>query len=412
MKVTALLKNNKDKIYNFMFSIGATAVMNLVLQLFVYPSMAERLGAEVNGVALSMLSLVAIAAGACGTSANYSRMVNTTKLPDATNGDYNLYLLITGLICCTVGAVYQIFYLKETSPLAVLLFAALMFASTFRYYSDVQFRLKADFFRYFIFFLLMSAGYLLGLLVFCLTGQWMLAILTGECAGVLYVILRGTLYRHPVFRPSASFKPVCVSISLLLAATLVENLTFHADRLLLLALTDGTSVTVYYAASLIGKVVAMLTVPVNSLLITYLVRFRGKLSFRFWSVATVIALAASACAFGACMLVSPWFIRWKYSLVYEEAIRYVVPALLGQILFFVSGVLMVILLRFFGEKKQFLYNVLYAVEFFILVIVCTSLWGLKGFVWACMAANLIRLLLVVVLGYVGVLRTARSKENS
>ena len=73
---------------------------------------------------------------------------------------------------------------------------------------------------------------------------------------------------------------------------------------------------------------------------------------------------------------------------------------------------MVILLRFFGEKKQFLYNVLYAVEFFILVIVCTSLWGLKGFVWACMAANLIRLLLVVVLGYVGVLRTARSKENS
>lgn len=85
MKVTALLKNNKDKIYNFMFSIGATAVMNLVLQLFVYPSMAERLGAEVNGVALSMLSLVAIAAGACGTSANYSRMVNTTKLPDATD---------------------------------------------------------------------------------------------------------------------------------------------------------------------------------------------------------------------------------------------------------------------------------------------------------------------------------------
>ena len=55
---------------------------------------------------------------------------------------------------------------------------------------------------------------------------------------------------------------------------------------------------------------------------------------------------------------------------------------------------------------------LYAVEFFILVIVCTSLWGLKGFVWACMAANLIRLLLVVVLGYVGVLRTARSKVNS
>ncbi len=400
----------KEKILSLVYSVGAIGVFNLVLQLFIYPDIAERLGAEANGVALSMLSLVAIIAGACGTSANYSRMVNLEKLPHASNGDYNFFLLMSGSVCGLVGIGYLI-YLGLATPMTILLYVLLMFFTVLRYYSDVEFRMKADFFRYMVYYLIISAGYLLGLWLFHLSGAWLFAILVGECLGVLYVLIRGTIYRRQVFRRSPSFKAVQISILLLLGGTLIENLTLHSDRLLLLVMTDGTSVTVYYAAALIGKVVALLTVPLNTLMISYLMRYKGKLTGKFWTIAVAAAFVISAVAFGACMVVSPWFIRWKYEMVYEAAMHYLVPALLGQIFYFVSGVLLVILLRFFGEKTQFRCNMIYAVEFFACVGVGTYLWGLDGFVWSCMAANLIRLAVVVIWGYIGTRRSAPTEET-
>lgn len=194
-----------------------------------------------------------------------------------------------------VGLFY-LWWIKLLTPITAILFAALLIVTAFRSYSDVEFKLKTSFVRYFFFYLAISVGYLLGLLVYRKTNQWMTALLTGEIFGLVYAAFASRIYRHPLLRPSQSFGLVLKSISFLLLSNLLENLTLNADRLLLYSFVDGTAVSVYYTASLFGKVVALLTVPVNSVIISYLIRYDKELSKKMWSVFTIggIGLAAQS----------------------------------------------------------------------------------------------------------------------
>ena len=95
-----IIKNNSSKIKNLFLSIAATAIFNMVIQFLLYPFFERNLGKENYGVALSILSIIAIASGTIGTSANYSRMITSSnKSIDYTNGDYNVITLTLSAVC-------------------------------------------------------------------------------------------------------------------------------------------------------------------------------------------------------------------------------------------------------------------------------------------------------------------------
>ncbi|MBO5845530.1 MAG: hypothetical protein J6Q77_02675 [Clostridia bacterium] len=395
-----IIKNNKKKIKDLLLSIGATAVFNMVIQFAMYPFLERNLGKENYGVALSVLSIVAILAGTIGTAANYSRMVTSANNGIAcTNGDYNIILLALSTIC-GLGGIFYLRYLGISSALAAVIFVTLIILTALRYYSDVEYKINSDFMRYMIFYVAISVGYLLGMLIYRLTGEWMLAFIAGEALGVIFVVFQGTIYRKDVLTPSAQFLPVCKSMGFLLLSTLIDNLTLNADRLLLMIFAGGSAVSIYYTASLLGKVVAMLSVPINSIIISYLVKYEGSLTKKFWSVAAGGSLVLGALAFAGCTIISPFLLNILYPDLKNDIAPYIAPAILGQIFYFVSGVLLVILLKFRGEKKQFLFNACYAVEFMAIVIVGTWLGGLNGFVYTCLAANAIRFVAVIIWGFI------------
>ena len=397
MDVKKLLSDNKRKIRDLSLSIGATAVLNIVIQFALYPYLERNLGEERYGVALSILSLVAILAGTLGTSANYSRMVISTDV-EHSNGDYNLLLLVASFVL-GLGGIFYLRYLGINSVAPAILFVALTVLTALRYYSDVGFRMKADFLRYMLYYVMISLGYLVGMTVYRASGEWMTALIVGEAFGILFVVFFGTLYRTSVLRPSRNFPLVIKSMGFLVLSTLIDNLTLNADRLLLMVMSGGVAVSVYYVASLFGKVVAMLSVPINSIIISYLVKYKGGLTRKLWTVAISAVFVLGALAFGGCVIVSPFFLKILYPDIYTEAARYVAPAILGQIFYFTSGILLVMLLRFRGEKKQFLFNLGYLVEFVVIVLVGTWQGGLNGFVYASLIANAIRFFAVLLLGY-------------
>lgn len=407
-KIKALLsKDNRSKLANLIYSILATVVFNAVLQILVYPSFADRLGTADYGVALSAISLLAIVAGTCGYAVNCSRLLGV-KENRTSNGDYNLILLGMGAAGSLIGVGY-LWYIGIATPTSALLFVVLTVVTMLRYYSEVEFRLSANFLRYMIYYFLISAGYIIGLLVFRFTGSWMVTLIIGEALAVLYVVLFGSIYRSPLLRPTKDFLPILASIGFIFLSSLIDNVTLHADRILLLSITgDGSAVTIYYAASLVGKIVAMLTLPINALLLSYLVRYKGDLGKKLWTVVIGAASAFGALGFVGCLAVSPLFIKILYSAdILNQALPYIVPAILGQIFYFVSGMLMIVLLHFKGEKKQLIFNACYAVIFFACVIAGTALGGLTGFVWSVCTANALRFAIAVVWGFVGKKKTTQ-----
>lgn len=392
--------DNRKKILNLIYSVGATAIFNMVIQFLLYPQFERQMGGETYGIVLSVISLIAITAGTCGYSVSCSRLLGVNDGRTASS-DYNLILLGMGVLGSMIGIGY-LFYLGLATPLSVGLYIVLMFTTMLRYYSEIEFRLKTDFFRYMLYYLLVSVGYVVGLFLFRLTKEWMLALIVGEVLALLYVAIRGTIYRPPFFKKTANFSPVFASIVFVLISALIDNVTMHADRILLLAITgDGSAVTIYYISSLIGKLIALLTGPINALIISYLVRYQGGLTKKMWYAVIFVALLFGGLAFVAGVIVSPWIIGILYPDQVGEASRYFAPAILGQIFYFVSGVLMATLLRFKGEKKQFFFNGAYAVEFFACVAVGTVLGGLSGFVWSILIANALRFVAAVIWGFFG-----------
>ncbi len=408
MKLKKLIgPDNVKKVYDLIMSVSAIVVFNMVIQLFLYPFIAARMGNEGFGLVRSMMALVSITAGSLGTSANYSRMMTENKYKPA-NSNYVYILLFGGVVCALIGVAYMDGLGALTLPSA-LLFSLLLILTAFRYYSDVSFRMKTDFFGYMIFYFAVAAGYAVGALVYFLTKQWFTAFIVGEAAGISFVVIRGTIYKRALAKPDKSLRQVGKSMSYLLSSNLMENLTLNADGIILVAFCKEEAVAVFYTASLLGKVIAMLSAPLNSLIISYLVKSKVKLDKKFWSIALVASGAIGLLAFAGCTLVSPLFIGIFYPSLSEAVRGYIVPAILGQIFYFISGVLLVILLKFNGEKKQFFINASYCAEFFVIVSVMTALWGLGGFIWGVLTANAIRFVGVSLLGCLLVMKIKKEE---
>ena len=121
--------------------------------------------------------------------------------------EINLFLLFSGLLCAVVG-VFYLWWIQTITYLSAFLFTILLIFTTFRNYSDVEFKLNTSFVRYFFFYFSISVGYILGLLIYQKTNQWIIIFLTGEAAGIIYAIFASKLYRRPVFRPSKNFRLV------------------------------------------------------------------------------------------------------------------------------------------------------------------------------------------------------------
>ena len=111
------------------------------------------------------------------------------------------------------GKSKTVFY-AITTFLAIL-FVTLVMLTALRYYSDVGFRMKGDFVRYLLFYVSISIGYLLGILVYNASGEWMAAIILGESRGILFVVIFGTIYKKKVLTPSKNLPLVIKSMSFL-----------------------------------------------------------------------------------------------------------------------------------------------------------------------------------------------------
>ena len=153
---------------NTMWTIMGLMLMNVVAQFIVYPIWAHVLGSEEYGNIIYILSIVNIFSISFGSSANYARMVESSKR-STQNGDYNLFLVIGNIV--TAFGVVLIVYITTASDsiLELLLIAVLSCAIMWRFYCDVEYRMNLDYKGYFVYYLVISIGYVLGTILFCFT---------------------------------------------------------------------------------------------------------------------------------------------------------------------------------------------------------------------------------------------------
>ena len=382
------------------WSIAGLVLMNMTAQFAVYPVWNRELGNDVYGRILYLIAGMNILAISMGVASNYARMKASAEGKTA-NRPYSRILLITTCALVPWCVLVALFAGNGgMSPPETGLLVLLGIATMWRYYADVEYRLSLNYRAFFVYYLAVSAGYGIGVGLFLWTKLWPLALLPGELLGVFLVYRRGTVLKRIENEESAvPDDAVTKMIMTLFATEVISNLITNGDRVLLNLLVNATAVTVYYQASLMGKTMALITTPLNSVLIGYLSRVKGGLTKKIMNIVTLGSLAAVIAATALATLGSHILIHLLYPQNYELVRPFFWMANIAQVCFFVSNVAATVLLRYCKTGYQLYINLVYAGLFIALCIPGMILWQVQGLCLGMMTAGLVKLGYVLFLGY-------------
>ncbi len=401
------MRTNTDRnkfLESIVLSVIAMGIYNCVLQFVLYPFINRNIGDEAFGDMLTLLSVLSVTAMSVGVGANYSRLACKPRF-ETENGDFNRFLL-KGAVSVAVISAVSLFFFDNVRPFSFLLFPLLGIFVMLRYYAEVDFRLQVNYRKNFVFYMIIAAGSIVGAGLFKLTGYWETAIISCEIPAVLYVGITGRVLKKPYFKKSERFRDVGKSCVALTGSQLFSNLTLNADRLLISAFSTGEEVTVYYTATLLGKAMALLTGPVSGVLIGFLAKTE-KFGRRQFLLCSALAVFVGVLVLLLFIPLSPIIIGFLYPEVAKEAGRYFVVANGAQIVYFISNLLLVTVLRFAKEKVQLYINIAYSVAFFAVCTLSLMFFNLYVFCLAILILNIVRMTAVII---TGIHYSASSKE--
>ncbi len=397
------MSTDKKKVFHVMsdlaFSVAGLMLMNGILQLLINPTLNNWMGETEFGNYQSIFAVVSIMGTTFGVAANYSRMVTSREHKD-TNGDYNIFLLIVSVASIFVAAGTLIGY-DSFNVTHFILLAILTILTVLRYYGDVNYRMNMNYKGFFLYYVLITAGYCIGLLLFkYVAQQWMLTIIMGELAALIFVIFNGNIFRGKnLLKRSENFNSNMKSVGILSATNIISAVAQNADKIILRLSQGGEAVTTFYVSTLLGKVVSLLTTPLNSVLISYLTKYEGKITKKIFAVFALALLGVGIVACGCCYIASIIFVKLFYPDVFEEAKQYFLLANAGQIFYFISNCLMTVILRVASEKYQMYINIVYAVIYAATVIPLTINYGIWGITIGLLITNAAKFFIVSAVGF-------------
>ena len=269
------LKKYRAQLGDSLWSAMGLVILNLVAQVAVFPLFVRLFGESGYGDIQYLSAYLNIFSLSAGCAATLSRMTSPPDRRIENNGDYHWILI--GI--CLLGAPVIFLICRyggvQMDRVTAICYYLLFVAMTLRSYVDVSYKLTLRYRRYFVFYCCVGVGYVLGAFLAFKTRVWPLAFLPGELFGVLFAYIADGTLRRRALRPSPAFGGVLKVTLLLCLSEGLSYLIANADRLILKLLIGASAVTVYYLATLVGKTMTLITIPLCGVLVGYLARYEG-----------------------------------------------------------------------------------------------------------------------------------------
>lgn len=388
------MNKGKKVAKDLVFSISAVALMNVVIQFLIYPVINYVAGADYFGDMLFWIGIVSMLAPSFGIAINNTRLL-TKDREKAENGDFLFILSIFSVISCIVCVVISLY--RRLSFGLVIAFVYIVIITIFRNYSNVEYRLTLNYKRQFIFYSILSLGYLVGLLLFWVTKRWEFVYIIGETAAVLFVVKSGQVYKG-LDRCSEKRNWIAKNSFTLSANYLITNAMLNLDRVVLLYFVGNDAVSQYYVLSLMGKIIAIISGPLNGILIGYLTKGNERIHLKTYIKACGLMLGIGVVFLIGCLIATPIYIRLMYPNLYSNVMGLNLIVNLAQIFYFLTGILVVITLTVCASSKILRAQILYSVIYCGLAFVFTNANGIEGFSYAALISNALYFVMVAFTG--------------
>lgn len=384
---------------DFLYTFAALVIMNVVLQMVVYPLINRYYGAEYLGDIVYYTGLIYIAAASVGNACANQRLI-ARKTMHTTNGDFNTIAVTAATL---IGIAYMLVMLfserfTNINWVEIALYGLSATCIYFRYYSEVDFRLNLNFKGYLIYYLFVSGGYLLGYLLFTLTGYWTLIFICGEGLAVLYVLLRGSIYRSE--KRSEDFKPLLNHVCTLALSYILIFIASQYYKFFIKQYFGAYQVTQYYVASFFGKSLDMIITPISTLIMSYLTRSNEKLSAKTFRKIIFLITGIGAVLYVGFIMATPIYTHFFYNNMAEDVNKINLVVNLAQSISAMASILSVFLLSQLGAKIHFRIQVVYVISYVMLTsLLSTTPLGITGFAIGAVCAFSIRFITTALVGY-------------
>ena len=367
---------------DFLYTVSAVLVLNIVQQLLIQPYVNQVMGAEYLGNMLYYLGVSYVFPQMFGTVLGHQRILYKHD-SRVVEGDFLAILATYCAMAFCIGGIDA--YLRTSNPAFSIAVAAFMVISTLRYYGQVEFRLTLFFKGYLIYFLILSAGYCFGLIPFHLTHQWIMLFIFGELAAVLYVVRNGSVFSYS--KPSEMFKKLWLPSTLLVISYLLSS-TSYLDRVVIKTILGDLAVSQYYAVSLFSKIINMLVQPVATLMLSYLAdRKTSTITVSNYFRIVVAGMLATAVLTAICCIGTPLAVGILYPNLLDVVPDLNLAVNVGTVLGFAGQLLLVFLLAEAPLRFQLIIRGICFAVYLASSVLLSIHFGLPGYVYSTILSN-------------------------
>ena len=390
--------NKRKVVFDMALNIVATAIPTFVLQLLILPNLAKFMSDDNYGLLVTVLAFLNVMPSTMGNVLNNIRLLYNENYVETNNeGDFNILLAILEGVNFLSVTVFLFYYDSNLTLFTVLMSGITALLWLAREYFLVAFRLIINYRAILLCNVIMVGGYGIGYLLFLGTKVWQVIYISGLMCSLIYCFIRSRLWKEP-FKITPLFKRTSTQGLLLLIAKILNRLLVYADKIIVFPVLGGALVSVYYAATVFGKVVSLMITPVNSVVLTYLAKAKKKTDSMLKS-ALLVGIAVCAVGYIVCVLISRPVLSILYPQYVDSAMNYIYLTTGTTVLYALISIVDPFIMKFFDMKWQIAINGGTVVVYLALGISFMIPWGLMGFCVGALLTNVLKLLFMIFIYY-------------
>ena len=377
------------------YSMIAYALSSVVLTFLIQPMMASYMDGDQYGLFLTLISIIRLCVNiAISPLVNLRLILNNKYLKLGYKGDFSILLMISILISSIIVIVLYVLYNNKINIIDIISCLIILYLIMLHDYYSVHYRIYFEFKKIMIDNILIVVGYLLGFLIFYITKSWQYIFITGYGIGIIYVILTSNSWKEPL-KKTIFFKNTAYQYVQLTSSSAISSSLNYCDRIIMYPILGGNSVSIYNAASVVGKAIQLISVPIERVLLSYISKnnkWNKKISYIFITIVIVIFIMIYIIMY----FLSDFLILIMYPTYYESAKNFIWIVLLSVNLNTMASVINLIILNYSNKSLQIIISGIQLLSYLGVSLLSVSNYGLFGFCMAALLSSIVRLLMIII----------------
>lgn len=385
----------KKFVTDVILNIIASLLLTSILQIIVLPVISARVYQDTFGEILTLQGISNAIGVMFGASLNNILLIKANSYDNQSLTATFSRLFRSSIIYATILSFpLLLFFGKEQGVVIALLMIVYTIGILIRSYLTVYYRINLEYKKILLHVIITSLGYLLGIVIFFINGEWISIYLIGELFSVLYLFYT-IRPKFLIRQKDGIFFQIRKDFSNFFISSMLTNVLLYLDRLLINPILGASDVAVFFAASVVGKLIGIVMQPLSGVILSYISIDITEKPSKVFKYSLGISSGIGILFFFGAYFATPFLLKVLYPDLFLEALPLYVLCNLIAVLNMISTIIQPLSLKFCPTYWQARIQIIYFICFFTLSLTFLYFYGLYGFIIGNIVSQILRLIVII-----------------